>query len=112
MAQAKVNDKTAARTYLAISLIGGGSSWIEGDDQDEMIRALHKQIPKDWENLFEVKGTPGVRIYALDGTKQWWADHEGAFDHDTNRKLKLIRYVGLIHDGVGKPPKHVDKIYE
>jgi hypothetical protein len=111
MAQAKVKTKTDARAYLAISFIGGGSSWVEGEDQDKMIAALHKQVRKDWEHLFDIKENPGVRIYALDGAEHWWADHEGVFDHDTNRKLKLIRYVGLVHDGIGKPPKHVDKIY-
>jgi len=111
MAQAKVNDKTAARTYLAISIIGGGSSWVEGDDQDKMIKALHKQVHRDWGHLFDFKENPNVRIYALEGATEWWADHEGVFEHNTNAKLKLVRYVGLVHDGAGKPPKHVDKTY-
>ena len=112
MAQAKVKTKTAARTYLAISLIGGGSSWVEGDNQDKMIAALHKQVRRDWGHLFDFKENPNVRIYALDGAEHWWADHDGVFNHDTNEKLKLVRYVGFIHAGVGAPPQWVDKVYQ
>lgn len=113
MAQAKVKTKTdACAAYLAISFIGGGSSWVEGEDQDKLIKALYKQVPKDWGHLFDFKENPNVRIYALNGTKKWWADHDGVFNYDTEEKLKLVRYVGLVHAGVGAPPQRVDKIYE
>ena len=67
---------TDTKDYLAIILLGGGSSWARGPDAEKAITDVTKQVKSDWGRLFNLEGVE-VRVNLWDITGNdvvYWDD--------------------------------------
>jgi len=58
---------SAAKDYIAIILIGGGSSWARDPDPERAIARVAKIFKSDWKSLFKLDGVE-VRVNLWDVT--------------------------------------------
>lgn len=104
MANATVKDK-----YLAISFISLGSSWLHGNDQEDLIKRLPNLVRRDWGHLFDFKHDPKIYVYELPDDGEWYATSEGVFAATTNEKMKCVRTVAVIINAkTGEPVKRTE----
>lgn len=81
------------QNFLAIVLIGGGSSWYEDADVDKAIKGAAKLVRRDWGHIYDMKKTKiRVNVFDLTGHGEWSATHEGVFGGDGSR-LKHLKTV-------------------
>lgn len=67
-----------ARDYLAVILVGAGSSWARGPDKADCIARVKKSVVDDWSSLFELRGKEAtVNVVDVTGHDEVWWDHQG-----------------------------------
>lgn len=67
-----MND-TIKRDFLAIVLIGAGSSYARGPDLEDCVKRVGRCVVDDWSTLYDVAGKPcDVNLYEVTG-------HESVF---------------------------------
>ncbi len=64
------------KDYLAIVLIGGGSSFGRHSDPDEVVSLATEFLVSDWGHLYKLDGVEvKVNLYDVTGNDQvWWDD--------------------------------------
>lgn len=75
------NASEPARDFLAIALIGAGSSYARGPDLEDCVKRLGRGIVDDWSSIFDVAGKPcDVNLYEVPaGFDQVRWEHRGVF---------------------------------
>ena len=69
--------------YLAITLIGAGSSYARGSDIQDVVKRLGKTIVSDWGKLYDVKGKPcEVSLFNITGIDSVFWDGTGVHPSD------------------------------
>ncbi|USM11507.1 hypothetical protein vBCbaSRXM_62 [Citromicrobium phage vB_CbaS-RXM] len=90
-----MNAKTATETrdYLAIILVGAGSSYARGPDKEDVVKRVMKIVFSDWKSLFDLKGqTVSVNLYDVTGHDDVYWEARGVFaapDHTPIERLEL-----------------------
>lgn len=74
-----MNTKTTGeRDYLAIILIGAGSSWARGPNKDDVVARVKRGVVADWSSLFKLKGAEAtVNVVDVTGYDEVWWDDRG-----------------------------------
>lgn len=68
------------KDYLAIILLGAGSSHARGPDLEDCVKRVGKIVVSDWSSLFDVKGKPAkVGCYDVTGHDSLYWDARGVF---------------------------------
>lgn len=68
----------AKAEWLAIILIGAGSSFARGADREEQINRAVRIAFSDWRTLFDLAGQEvSVNVYDVTGRSNVWWDHLG-----------------------------------
>lgn len=74
----KTTQSEPERDYLAVALIGAGSSYARGPDLEYCVTRLGKIIVSDWSSLYDVGGKPcSVNLFEVPpgfGRVRWGAD--------------------------------------
>jgi hypothetical protein len=71
------------RDWLAIILIGAGSSFARGPDREDTIRRVVSICASDWGGLFDLSEKPvSVNVYDVTGFEKVWWDHAGVHTAD------------------------------
>jgi len=66
------------RDYLAIILVGCGSSYARGSDRQDCIDRVRKIAVSDWKTLFNLKGKEAtVNVVDVTGHDDVWWDSRG-----------------------------------
>jgi len=78
--------QTETADYLAIILIGGGSSWGRSPDKETAISNAIKSL-KDWNSLFDVSDIEvTINVTDVQGYSQCsWGGHHDGWIHGTNQ---------------------------
>lgn len=68
----------AERDFIAIILIGAGSSWARGPDRDDCIERVKRSAVSDWETIFDLAGKEAtVNVVDATGHDEVWWDSTG-----------------------------------
>lgn len=80
-----INTHTEAHDYLAVILIGGGSSWGRSPDKETAIKNAIASL-RDWEVYFDVSNYEAtVNVIDVRGySKCSWGGYPGGWMHGTN----------------------------
>lgn len=80
------------RDYLAVCLIGAGSSYGRSPDKEEAIAICKRQVETDWSSLFELDGeTATINVFDVTGHPEiYWdarglhseSDPDAVFEHE------------------------------
>src|SRR5262245_51483286 len=69
---------TTERNYIAIILIGCGSSWARDKDPEKAIKRCARIIVEDWSSLFDLEGkTLPINLYDVTGHDEVSWSHHG-----------------------------------
>lgn len=72
------NAKNSARDFLAIILVGTGSSYARGPDRQDCIDRVKRIVVSDWSSLFDLKGKEAtVNVVDVTGHDKVWWDSRG-----------------------------------
>lgn len=84
-----------ARDFLAIILIGMGSSYARGPDKDDQIERVVKIAFSDWSSLYDLAGKEvSVNVYEIpDGIDSVWWDERGVFAEGRKEPLERLELV-------------------
>lgn len=78
------------KDYLAIIIVGAGSSYARGPDKADCIERVKRQVVFDWSSLFDVEGKPAtVNVVEAEDKRVWW-DARGVFAEDAHRNVKQL----------------------
>jgi hypothetical protein len=67
-----------AKDFLAIALIGAGSSFGRATTQEEAVTLCKKQIESDWSSLYDINNKLcSVNVYDVTGHDKLYWDHRG-----------------------------------
>lgn len=86
------------KDYLAVILIGAGSSYARGPDREDCIARVKKMVVQDWSSLFEVAGKEAtVNVVDVTGHEKVWWDHSGFHTNaDPAKDAKLdVEYLNV-----------------
>jgi hypothetical protein len=66
------------KDYIAILLVGAGSSYARGPDKQDCIDRVGKIAVSDWSSLFDLRGKEAtVNVVDVTGHEQVWWDARG-----------------------------------
>jgi hypothetical protein len=66
------------RDYLAIILVGSGSSYARGPDKQDCINRVRRTVVSDWSSLFKLKGQQAtVNVVDVTGHESIYWDDRG-----------------------------------
>lgn len=72
------NGKQSRRDFLAIIMVGAGSSYARGPDREDCIRRVKHFAVSDWKTLFDLKGKEAtVNVVEVTGHESVWWDSRG-----------------------------------
>jgi hypothetical protein len=75
--------KTKPEDYLAIILIGAGSSYARGPDKQDAIDRVAKIAASDWSGLYDLDGKEcTVNVFTVTGHEKVWWDDQGVHTAD------------------------------
>jgi hypothetical protein len=95
--QTKRETKKMTKDYLAIVLIGAGSTFARGEDKDATVKKCARGVMRDWSRLFDVKGKEvTVNVFDVTGHDDLRWDNEGVFNCDTGERIDLLERVKTI----------------
>ena len=73
----------AARDWLAIVMIGAGSSYARGPDREDTIERVLRLAASDWGGLYDLSDQPvSVNVYDVTGFEKVWWDSRGVHTAD------------------------------
>jgi hypothetical protein len=76
-------NKSNPKEYLAIILMGAGSSYARGHDRQESIDRVAKIAASDWSGLFDLDGKEAiVNVYDVTGRTEIWWEARGVFSKE------------------------------
>src|SRR5690349_10516465 len=79
----KQTQKADVRDYLAVALIGAGSSYARGPDLNDCATRLGRIIVSDWGSLYDVAGKPcDVNLFDVTGHDAVYWDARGVFGNN------------------------------
>ena len=80
------------KDYLAIVLIGGGSSYGRGPTEDEAVKLATTYLVSDWKHLYNLSGAEvKVNLYEVTGNDQvWWDDCGVHADNEAEHPIKTL----------------------
>jgi hypothetical protein len=71
------------KDYLAIILVGAGSSYARGPDRDDCIARVSRMVVADWSSLYDVAGKEAtVNVFDVTGHESVWWDSRGVHTAD------------------------------
>ena len=71
------------KDYLAIILVGAGSSYARGPDKQDCIERVQRIAVADWSSLFDLAGKEAtVNVFDVTGHEKVWWDSRGVHTHD------------------------------
>jgi hypothetical protein len=71
-------DSKGARDYIAIILVGAGSSYARGPDKADCIERVKRIAVSDWQTLFKLDGEEAtVNVVDVTGHDEVWWDTVG-----------------------------------
>lgn len=69
---------TGERDFLAIIMVGAGSSFARGPDRDDVVARVKRTVVSDWSSLFDLKGKEAtVNLVDVTGHDEVWWDDRG-----------------------------------
>lgn len=72
------NGKQSRRDFIAIIMVGAGSSYARGPDRDDCIDRVKRMVVADWSSLFDLAGKEAiVNVVDVTGHERVWWDHRG-----------------------------------
>ena len=78
------------KDYLAIILVGAGSSYARGPDRQDCIERVKRMVVLDWSSLFDVAGKPAtVNVVEAGDDRVWW-DARGVYAEDAQRRSRTL----------------------
>lgn len=80
------------RDFLAIVLIGAGSSYGRASTEDEAVRLATNCLVSDWSHLYNLIGAEvKVNLYEVTGNDQvWWDDCGVHADNEAEHPIKTL----------------------
>ena len=89
-----MTNQPTATAFLAIILIGGGSSWSTAATIDEAVAEAGRICSRDWGSIFTFNGEPvRVNVYALPSLDaNWHASDEGLFVGDSTERTRMLEH--------------------
>jgi hypothetical protein len=86
------NQPTTTTAFLALILIGAGSSWAKASTIDEAVAEAGRICSCDWGSIFNFNDEPvTVNVYELPSLDaSWHATCEGVFVNDSTESLDLL----------------------
>ena len=87
-----MTNQPTTTAFLALILIGSGSSWAKASTIDEAVAKVGRICSSDWGHLFTFTDEPvQVGVYALPSLDvDWHATHRGVFVGDSDEALDLL----------------------
>lgn len=83
------------KDYLAICLLGSGSSYGRAPDKDKAIANCKRSLETDWSSIFDLDGkTAKINVYDVTGHDKLWWDERGV--HPDNEPTKSIDRLELV----------------
>lgn len=71
-------ESKGVRDYIAIILVGSGSSFARGPDKEDCVARVKKTVVSDWSSLFKLKGSKAtVNVVDVTGHDEVWWDDRG-----------------------------------
>lgn len=75
--------------YLAIALIGAGSSYGRSSDREDAIEICKHRVEQDWSSLYDLDGQPcGINVFEVPDNERVWWDHAGVHGENANRESR------------------------
>lgn len=72
------NGTKSRRDFLAIIMIGAGSSYARGPDREDCIKRVKRIAVSDWGSIFKLKGEEAtVNVVEVTGHESVWLDSRG-----------------------------------
>jgi hypothetical protein len=90
--------------YIAICLIGGGSSYGRDSSKDKAIAVCKRHMEQDWSQLFDLHGKEAkINVYDITGHDSVFWDYRGI--HPNNDPEKTIDRLELVSVTLNVPKK-------
>lgn len=86
-------ESKGARDFIAIIMVGAGSSFARGPDKADCIARVRKTARSDWSSLFDLAGKKAtVNVVDVTGYEKVWWDSRGVHvDADPEPALPIER---------------------
>jgi len=91
----KTKNKKPA-TKVGIILLGGGSTWYQGNDAKDIAVKCAKMCKSDWKHLFKFKRKEEFKVNIYDVTTAvsgWWSDYGNVYCDETNKRMPHLETI-------------------